>query len=213
MLKIVSGFSAGFYLSGGTALSRFYYNHRYSDDLDFFLNGHPDFLGLQKEIIVLLREAGKGCGYSLVDSKLFSADDFMRVVIEGNGIELKIDFINDIAVHFGEILTNDIAGRLDNVRNILSNKISALYRLEVKDFVDVWVISKSLDFIWSEIMIEAKAKEPTVDPAELYNLFYSFPFQQLGFIKWASGFNCDNIESDFRIIANDILAGRRNSLT
>ncbi|HPG30304.1 MAG TPA: nucleotidyl transferase AbiEii/AbiGii toxin family protein [bacterium] len=25
-----------FYLTGGTALSRFYYNHRYSDDLDFF---------------------------------------------------------------------------------------------------------------------------------------------------------------------------------
>lgn len=26
-----------FYLGGGTCLSRFYYNHRYSDDLDFFL--------------------------------------------------------------------------------------------------------------------------------------------------------------------------------
>ncbi len=26
----------GFYLGGGTALSRFYLQHRYSDDLDFF---------------------------------------------------------------------------------------------------------------------------------------------------------------------------------
>ena len=26
----------GFYLTGGTALGRFYLHHRYSDDLDFF---------------------------------------------------------------------------------------------------------------------------------------------------------------------------------
>ena len=28
-----------FYLSGGTCLSRFYYHHRYSEDLDFFFDG------------------------------------------------------------------------------------------------------------------------------------------------------------------------------
>jgi predicted nucleotidyltransferase component of viral defense system len=32
-----------FYLTGGTALSRGYYNHRYSDDLDYFVNFHPEF--------------------------------------------------------------------------------------------------------------------------------------------------------------------------
>jgi predicted nucleotidyltransferase component of viral defense system len=33
----------GFYLTGGTALSRAYLNHRYSDDLDFFVNAVNDF--------------------------------------------------------------------------------------------------------------------------------------------------------------------------
>ncbi|MFA5806633.1 MAG: nucleotidyl transferase AbiEii/AbiGii toxin family protein [Melioribacteraceae bacterium] len=28
-----------FYLTGGTCLSRFYFNHRYSEDLDFFCDG------------------------------------------------------------------------------------------------------------------------------------------------------------------------------
>ncbi|MDD4310358.1 MAG: nucleotidyl transferase AbiEii/AbiGii toxin family protein, partial [Candidatus Cloacimonetes bacterium] len=28
----------GFYLTGGTALDRFYLHHRYSEDLDFFIN-------------------------------------------------------------------------------------------------------------------------------------------------------------------------------
>ena len=31
------------YLTVGTALSRAFLNHRYSDDLDFFLNDNPDF--------------------------------------------------------------------------------------------------------------------------------------------------------------------------
>ena len=31
--------SEKFYLTGGTCLSRFYYHHRFSDDLDFFFQG------------------------------------------------------------------------------------------------------------------------------------------------------------------------------
>ena len=31
--------SKGFYLTGGTPLSRFYFHHRFSDDLDFFYDG------------------------------------------------------------------------------------------------------------------------------------------------------------------------------
>ena len=32
-----------FYLTGDTALSRAYLNHRYSDDMDFFVNGSDNF--------------------------------------------------------------------------------------------------------------------------------------------------------------------------
>lgn len=38
VMKLVDGLGAPFYLTGGTALSRHYFNHRYSDDLHFFLN-------------------------------------------------------------------------------------------------------------------------------------------------------------------------------
>ena len=43
ILKIVGNLPVEFYLGGGTALSRAYLHHRYSDDLDFFVNGVPDF--------------------------------------------------------------------------------------------------------------------------------------------------------------------------
>jgi predicted nucleotidyltransferase component of viral defense system len=39
-----------FYLTGGTALGRFYLNHRYSEDLDFFVNADPLYQGYIGEL-------------------------------------------------------------------------------------------------------------------------------------------------------------------
>ncbi len=44
VLNILSEADHHFYLTGGTALSRQYLHHRYSDDLDFFLNRENDFV-------------------------------------------------------------------------------------------------------------------------------------------------------------------------
>lgn len=44
VMKIVKDLQLPFYLTGGTALSRFYYHHRYSDDLDYFVNNRkPEY--------------------------------------------------------------------------------------------------------------------------------------------------------------------------
>ena len=39
-----------FYLTGGTALGRFYLGHRYSDDLDFFVNSVQEYSSYIKTI-------------------------------------------------------------------------------------------------------------------------------------------------------------------
>jgi len=39
----VAAVDTGFYLTGGTAASRGYLGHRFSDDLDFFVNDEPLF--------------------------------------------------------------------------------------------------------------------------------------------------------------------------
>ena len=41
-LSIVRAADVDFYLTGGTALSRCYLNHRYSYDLELFVNNSPD---------------------------------------------------------------------------------------------------------------------------------------------------------------------------
>ena len=38
VMKIFSDEKVKHYLTGGTVLSRFHFQHRYSDDLDFFMN-------------------------------------------------------------------------------------------------------------------------------------------------------------------------------
>jgi predicted nucleotidyltransferase component of viral defense system len=38
VLKLIMEVDDTFYLTGGTALGRHYLKHRYSDDLDFFVN-------------------------------------------------------------------------------------------------------------------------------------------------------------------------------
>ena len=43
VLRILKNCDLPFYLTGGTAVSRGYLNHRYSDDLDLFVNNDPDF--------------------------------------------------------------------------------------------------------------------------------------------------------------------------
>lgn len=43
VLNLVNRVDTDFYLTGGTAVSRGYLNHRYSDDLDFFVNDDNRF--------------------------------------------------------------------------------------------------------------------------------------------------------------------------
>ncbi len=49
-LKWWTNFDFPFYLTGGTALGRFYLNHRCSEDLDFFVNSDHQFLSYIEKI-------------------------------------------------------------------------------------------------------------------------------------------------------------------
>jgi len=62
-----------FYLTGGTALGRHYLNHRYSDDLDLFVNRNTDFKKLTDVIISRIKTH-----YPRTDIVL-SGEDFARI--------------------------------------------------------------------------------------------------------------------------------------
>ena len=58
LMKMVQDQEVDFYLTGGTALSRCYLNHRYSDDLDFFVNEAPDFKKQTERVVTAIRKGG-----------------------------------------------------------------------------------------------------------------------------------------------------------
>ena len=101
---------------------------------------------------------------------------------------------------------------MDSWRNILSNKVAALYRIEPKDVVDLWSLAKLKPFNWAEIIREASSKEAGLDQLVLYDLLKSFPKKELSAIKWIASYNAEELMTDLSIMADDLFGASDNSL-
>jgi predicted nucleotidyltransferase component of viral defense system len=185
VLKLVEDAKLDFYLTGGTALSRCYIHHRYSDDIDLFVNENPGFKNQAEKIVYILK---KQDWHVVVTT---TADSFVRIMLERNKIDLKIDIVNDVPFHYGEFEKASFFSKIDNWRNILSNKICALSRLESKDIADILFISKKYQFDWEDIFNEAKEKDIWVEPLSISKLIDEFPAQKLSTIKWINPIDMD----------------------
>ncbi|MCK5131939.1 MAG: nucleotidyl transferase AbiEii/AbiGii toxin family protein [Candidatus Sabulitectum sp.] len=198
VLSVVFALENSFYLTGGTALHRFYYNARYSDDLDFFTSSDNLFGESINEILDGLE--GK---YSL--NHLVSARDFHRVLV--NNL-LQLDFVNDRVYRQGK---SNIIGsiRVDNKVNILANKVTAIVgRDEGKDVFDLFYLARHEEFTWDDILHIAN-KKSIVEKEILINRLSSFPLQWLENIKMIKHFE---ISKDMlNQLCKDILIGQNNS--
>lgn len=217
IIREINDINTPFYLTGGTALSRCYFQHRYSEDLDFFVNQDKKYKSYIKSILPRIIEAGKNQNYAVDTEHLLSEENYTRINIlksdsEYGTVELKIDLINDSAPRTGTSISNAYFGKIDNLRNILTNKITALYRLEPKDIADIWILSKNMSFLWPDIIGEAKEKELGIDPISISKLIMDFPTEYLDTIKWQKRIDKGVIASDLSKIAKEILYGRVNSL-
>lgn len=146
-----------------------------------------------------------------------SSPDFTRIYVNQNlnGLNkngLKIDFVNDIDVHFGNIQETDVYYRTDCLRNIISNKYTALYRLSVKDVVDICEISKHCAFEWKTIVEEANEKEAGVDLKEVVEIFKSFSDSNLMNVKWTNKPDITELRKNIEQVAQDMILLNPNSL-
>ncbi|NIM12172.1 MAG: hypothetical protein GTO45_08675 [Candidatus Aminicenantes bacterium] len=142
-----------FYLTGGTALSRFYYNHRFSDDLDFFYDGynHPkeNFNFSYREIIYRLEKAFKKVEVTT------DGEFFKRIFVTSNSTALKIEFVYENYKTVGN--KKEFKGALiDSRENICANKIgTVMERRTTKDFLDLFYLLKDVELAqaisWSEL--------------------------------------------------------------
>lgn len=166
------------YLTGGTALSRFYLNHRYSEDLDFFVNDDPSFLN---QIESVQKELSKFFELSVVRKE----EKFARFFIDENDIKLKLEFINDVPFYLGKTKRFRLFGRVDNKLNILSNKITAVSdREEPKDFADILYIYKSMKVDWEVIFAASQSKAAGIFPPLIAKKIEEFEIEKLNILNW-----------------------------
>ncbi|MBI1870050.1 MAG: nucleotidyl transferase AbiEii/AbiGii toxin family protein [Chlamydiae bacterium] len=147
-------FRENFYLTGGTALSAFYLYHRYSEDLDFFSHGTE-----LDSIPKLIQDVSKELNKKVIEVQ--KSPGFLRFLV---GDELKIDVVADVGFRVGTPIFIDQI-RVDTLKNIAVNKVCAILgRLDIKDYVDLYIIFSQGEFDIFELLKQGKEKDQGLDP-------------------------------------------------
>lgn len=135
-----------FYFGGGTALSVFYFNHRYSEDLDFL--SEKDF---DKQLVVkFINTLSKKLGASV---KITIKDMMMWFELQKDKDTLKVDFLNFPYPRIEKgLMYHHVV--IDTPKDIGANKLLLLNLTEeAKDYVDLYFILKEKYSIWDLIDI------------------------------------------------------------
>ena len=203
VIEITRELESPFYLTGGTALSRGYFHHRYSDDLELFVNRHDNFAAAAASVV-------RGVGNRYRIEVVTNTADFVRLMVRSEELELRVDLVNDSSEHFGDLVTTSDLGNVDSIVNILANKLTALYRYEAKDVADILEICGNESFLWPEMIEKAAAKEAGIDPASIAEILASVPENELTQLKWTGSHRMQELRRRLSSIAADILVGKPN---
>lgn len=187
-----------YFLTGGTALSGFYFCHRESIDLDLFT-----FETIEIEPVRQVFEAIAKKAHFSLDHRVATAE-YHKFFLMGKKEELKIDLVKDQKVHFGKIKTFGKV-RVDSVENIGSNKITAIFnRTEAKDFIDLYFILQKKLFTFAKLFQDAKKKDLGLN--EFYLAHMLLEVKNLkNYPKMLVPFNKDEMTDYFVSLANKLL--------
>ena len=139
-----------FRLTGGTALSAFFLEHRLSEDLDFF-SAEKISIHLCQQFLRRLKSAAIISATKKFDRNIF-------LLKHENNSTLKVEFTY---YPLGNLeATWDLHGlRVDSFLDILVNKLCAIAdRIESKDYLDVYWALKKSDHSLEDLMVFAEKK-------------------------------------------------------
>lgn len=146
-------FRRNFYLTGGTALSAFYLQHRYSDDLDLFTH-QRDLAPVEALFRSLFTRE------ELEATQIQKAPSFLRYEVNG---ELQVDVVADVEFRVGspELITSFM---VDSLKNIAVNKVTAILgRFDPKDYVDLFLLLTECDLEIFDLLELGQRKDAGLD--------------------------------------------------
>lgn len=201
VLRVLNQVETGFYLTGGTAASRGYLRHRFSDDLDFFVNDDNRF-GLWTDRIVQALAAS-----SQWRTNVWLRDDrFVRLTVDEGTVTLKIEMVNDVPAHVGTITQHPVLGRLDSPENILANKITAVMdRQEPKDLADIWGFGCQLGLSITQAITGAQSKAAGIFPADLARVLCSATQSDWERVRWIEAPDVEQFLDDLKQLGEALI--------
>jgi predicted nucleotidyltransferase component of viral defense system len=205
VMNILQHSGTDFFLTGGTALSRAYYNHRYSDDLDFFINQSQTYNEQLDKVLAMLQENGYTWD---INNEYTRAKNFTTLKLrKDTETLLKLDFVNDLVPHYGEIKETSLFYRTDSIRNMISNKLSAIFRYAAKDIVDIREIAIHETVDWPTIINEARQKEAGLELVYISEILTSMPQSEFETVTWTKKPSWQEFRSDIERIVLEMISG------
>jgi predicted nucleotidyltransferase component of viral defense system len=201
VLAQLASVETGFYLTGGTAASRAYLHHRFSDDLDLFVNDDARFgLWAQRVVQALARSSDWHVTVVQQDAR------FVRLTVAEGDLVLKIEMVNDVPAHVGELKRDPVLGLLDSPENILANKLTAVVdRSEPKDLADIWGFCCRMGLSCEAALEGAQSKAAGLFPADVARVLLSVTKDDWQLVRWSDPPECTRFIDDLRALGERLL--------
>lgn len=154
-------FNSDFFLTGGSALSIFYLDHRFSYDLDLFSLSEVNWHLVDNQLRAVCEEINASF------EKISSSQMFYRYKLSrGEEVEV-VDFVIEKVPQICEQKNRFNNINVDTIEEIGVNKICTLIgRSELKDLIDLYFLSlKGFDVL--DHLLDAKKKDAGIEPAIL----------------------------------------------
>lgn len=204
VLAAKAAVDTGFHLTGGTALGRVYLHHRYSDDLDFFVNDDDRFAVWVDRLLDAWRAGGRW------DVAVQRRDPrFVRVLVSEGELPLKVELVNDVRGRVGVPVPCDGFGLVDTPENILANKITALLdREEPKDLADIWGLCTRGGLKLGDALAGASSKAVGIFSADVARALLGVTADDWKMVRWTSPPPLDQYLAELRALGEQLLLVR-----
>jgi hypothetical protein len=205
VLALAAHADTGFYLTGGTALGRIHLRHRYSEDLDLFVNDDDRFGVWADRLLEAWRsESAWQVSVQRRDPR------FVRALVASGEAQLKVEFVNDVRGRVGAPARHEGFGLVDTKENILANKVTALLdREEPKDLADVWGLCRRGGLALTDALVGASSKAVGVFAADVARVLLRATAEDWRVVRWiAPPPSPEEFLDDLRVLGENLLLVR-----
>jgi hypothetical protein len=201
VLRRITDLGTGLYLTGGTALSRAWLGHRFSDDLELFVNDDERFALWTDRVIDMLGQLPGG--HVQVQRR---DPRFARLLLVNADLALKIDMVNDVRGRVGTPSLHPVLGLLDTAENILANKVmAALDREEPKDLADIWGLCTVQGLSIQEALAGAQGNAAGLFAADVARVLLSVTPDDWKTVRWIEPPHVDAFIAALARLGEDLL--------